>query len=289
MKINQEQALKFVSATMPLMLALPSNTIGQSTCDTTNISNNQVVQCVCADTFSEAGCHACTDPQCPTASIKAQLQSCKGCTDVDINCGRACNLYFSALCNCLKGTAHNCENSGKWWLENSHFLITTIDQVAGILQLGSDNGGWQFGQTLLAGGVSQGGSTFKRDVGTLAVNSVNTRDQEQIHIHVCNNPGSKLRSYLSSATRGQYQTLTQIPDDITGAFPKGTVFCQASQAKGASNMDVARITTDYVNSLHTACEKDNVGAGLITDNNDYSWVCITTGSHAAEQLFCDTS
>lgn len=47
-------------------------------------------------------------------------------------------------------------------------------------------------------------------------------------------------------------------------FSPDTVLCQASQSKGASDIDVAGITVGYLNG-RSACYKDDIGAGLITD------------------------
>lgn len=288
MKINSKQLLGFISTIMALMFTLPSYTIGQPPpCLTNNLVNNQVAQCACAEQYTEKNCHQCVDPQCTTAPLSAHLNSCNGCTNDDITCGTACSLYFTGLCHCLKGIGHGCQNNGKWWLLNSHFIITSQDKIAGILQLGFDNGGWAFGQSLLKGGVSQNGKNIQRDTGTLSVNSVTVRDQDQIHIHVCYNQNSGLRNYLTSLNKGDYVNLKRISMAFTG-FPSDTILCQASQSQGASDINVASITANYVNG-RTQCYKDDIGAGLITDKNDYSWVCLTTTrSASAEQLLCST-
>lgn len=113
MKINSNQLLGFTSTIMAVMLTLPTHTMGQAPpqpplCLTKNLVNNQVAVCGCAEQYTEQDCHACVDKQCPTAVLSAPLKSCNGCTNDDITCGKACELYFTGLCHCLKGIGHGC-------------------------------------------------------------------------------------------------------------------------------------------------------------------------------------
>ncbi|KAE8352281.1 hypothetical protein BDV28DRAFT_4998 [Aspergillus coremiiformis] len=283
-----QSTLRAGLTSLALLCLFPSVTSAVS-CDTTHISNHAVSQCDCATTFSDSGCTRCLDASCNNQPLKGKLtaNTCgSGCVDQNINCD-ACGLYFNSLCRCLKGTATNCVSRGNWWLLNAHQLITTTQRVPGILQLGSDNSGWQLGQEIL--GSSTVAQSLTRADGTLSLNSVLVRDQEQIHIHLCENPKSQLRNYLSSppVRRDNYQTLKPIPTSFPD-YPQGSVRCQASLTKGAANINVAQITSDYLNTVPKACAQDSVGVGLITDGNDYSWVCVTTGEHSGEQLFCGT-
>jgi len=190
----------------------------------------------------------------------------------------------------MQGTvAKKCIQDGDWWLLNDHKLITTTQTIPGILQLGSDNTGWQLGQTQLASpGIPLVSSTATRKTGTLSVNSVLRRTEEQIHIHVCD-ASSQLRTYLTTiALPGHFKVLAPLPTSFLPNFPTGTIWCQASQTKGDQRVDVAGITAEYLKNAN-GCEKSRVGAGLITDGNDYSWACITTAQDfSAEDLFCRT-
>ncbi|KAJ5907360.1 hypothetical protein N7495_000042 [Penicillium taxi] len=276
------------SLILSILILLPWKTGAVTvTCGTADISSNSVGNCECAPSFSEDGCGACTDPFCGDAKLKGKLAVCNaGCVQQNLNCS-ACGLYFGSVCRCLKG-APGCSNNGDWWLLNSHDLISTTKRVPGIVQLGSDNTGWQLGQTLLAWtGISLSTGTATRKTGTLAVNSVKQRDEEQIHIHVCNRPNNQLRDYLSTKVRpDQFQSLKPLETSFP-EFPTKSVLCQASQTKGDNHVDVAGITADHLNKAK-GCDESQVGAGLITDTNDYSWVCITTGYQSGGQLFCRT-
>ncbi|KAK7181193.1 hypothetical protein PSPO01_12825 [Paraphaeosphaeria sporulosa] len=274
-------------AFLSVLLSLPWNIGGVATCGTADIVGNSVANCDCPTRTSlTPSCGGkgmkCNDPYCHVDTTGELVECFEGCVQGNIECD-ACYLYFHSLCLCMKKSNLNCIQSGDWWLLNDHKLITTSKKVPGILQLGSDNGGWEFGQSLLGAGT-----VASRQWGTLSVNSVLSRDEEQIHIHVCDNPSSALRTHLSTLNWYDFKDKPKpllVPIAGNSRFPAGTVQCQAALNPG-THMDVAEITSKYVNSLG-GCEREKVGAGLITDKNDYSWVCLTTmDDHAAVQLFC---
>ncbi|KAK9371940.1 uncharacterized protein V1513DRAFT_285974 [Lipomyces chichibuensis] len=66
------------------------------------------------------------------------------------------------------------------------------------------------------------------------MNSVATRSEEQVHIHVCDNPASKIRDKLSSLWRDNYRTLQSV---------------HLTTAEGFINM--ARDINDYLGSAQT--------------------------------------
>ncbi|KAK7182870.1 uncharacterized protein CC84DRAFT_519668 [Paraphaeosphaeria sporulosa] len=262
--------------------------IGADTCGTADIASGAVTGCECAPSFNDSGCNPCTDKYCNDASLFGNLHTCEiGCTSDNINCN-ACYLYFNGVCRCVKNTALDCINKGgDWWLLNSHTLISTQKQIPGVLQLHSDNKGWELGQMLLGStGITlpPGGNAVTRKTGTLAVNSVHARTEEQIHIHVCDNPNSPLRRYLSGIDPTTYTSLTTLPTSFAN-FPQGTVHCQASKTPGET-MNVAEITAQYLNTVTKPCDKSYVGAGVIFDSRDYTWGCLTTTGHSGEDLFC---
>ncbi|KFZ23391.1 hypothetical protein V502_02133 [Pseudogymnoascus sp. VKM F-4520 (FW-2644)] len=176
-------------------------------------------------------------------------------------------------------------------LLNSRTLITTTQQVRGILELDQvkdSDGGFRLGQQ-----VFQQNIKFDRATGALALNSVATRNEEQIHIHVCGIgiKTSKLRILLSKLKPTDYNTLKPVtlspPDFITGS----AMSCRISPTPGAI-IDVARDINNYLQSTVAkapqSCDQYYVGAGVITDTNDHSWACVTTGTRSAEELFCHT-
>ncbi|KAE8375525.1 hypothetical protein BDV26DRAFT_294996 [Aspergillus bertholletiae] len=290
---EQRLSFKTLSSVFMLICLLPWNTRAATpTCNTQDLSANNVAKCDCAKSFSNAGCKQCIDPYCKVP-VKPSLvpNTCSdGCVTANLNCD-TCFIYFGGLCECLKGTATSCRKSGNWWMLNSHTIITSSQRIPGILQVGTDNGGWQLGQTILKEGTTSISPKVKlsRKYGTLSLNSVLVRDQEQVHIHLCENTNSQLRKYLSSSAvkRSNYQTMKAIPTTLPG-YPSDSIHCQASQSKSDSNIDVAKITSDYLKTVTSGCDMDHVGNGLITDDDDYSWVCVTTQQSSGEQLFCGT-
>ncbi|KAJ5956872.1 hypothetical protein N7501_011151 [Penicillium viridicatum] len=118
-----------------------------------------------------------------------------------------------------------------------------------------------------------------RDIGTLVTNSVSTRSEE-IHIHVCDHPGSTVRGILEKLHRDNSKTTSSV--DLS-ALPKpsAAMSCRASPNKGR---DIIDWLTQYAST--TSCAQYDVGAGVIVDSNGYAWACIITGYKAAETLFC---
>lgn len=150
------------------------------------------------------------------------------------------------------------------------------------MQLGTAadvDGGFRLGQDTLS---SQG----IRDTGTLAMNSMSTRSEDQIHIHVCDWPGSPLRDVIDGLDVNKYRTSQ--PVDLSGLHKSNSKMnCRVSPNTGV-DVNVARDVLDWLKQYQGSsdCAQYNVGAGVITDSNDYSWACIVTGSRAAENLFC---
>jgi hypothetical protein len=170
-------------------------------------------------------------------------------------------------------------------------LITTSQMLSGILELSQapePNGGWQLGQETFKSPDTA--VDYNRASGTLAMNSVATRTEEQIHIHVCDNKVSSLRAELTKLTRSHYTALTQVflPKTV---HSDSLLFCQVAPHSG-DTIDVAASISTYLNNnilnYAASCDKFYVGAGLMTDDRDYSWACVTAGiSAGAENLFCD--
>ncbi|KAK9481754.1 hypothetical protein V1527DRAFT_478632 [Lipomyces starkeyi] len=118
------------------------------------------------------------------------------------------------------------------------------------------------------------------------MNSVSTRSEEQV-----DNPVSRIRDKLSSRWRDNYRTQQPVPLTTAEGFRPGSeMSCRVSPNSGAV-IDMARDINGYLGSLvppPASCAAYYVGAGVITDANDYTWACITTGTRPAEELFCHT-
>jgi hypothetical protein len=161
-------------------------------------------------------------------------------------------------------------------------LITTTQLIPGILQLDTApdiDGGFRLGQdTLSTQGI--------RSTGTLAMNSVSTRSEEQIHIHVCDYPGSPLRDIIDGLDVNKYKSSQ--PVDLSALHKSNAAMnCRVAPNPGVdvnTGRDVVEWLKQYQGSNN--CAQYNVGAGFITDSNDNSWACVVTGARAAENLFC---
>ncbi|KAF9891677.1 hypothetical protein FE257_003689 [Aspergillus nanangensis] len=266
--------MKSIIFTIISILFLPHE-IRSADCTENDISQFSVSSCTCRDSFHDCPTTCPLPGGCgPTPTPK--LNTCDvGCTDANIDCN-ACNLYFGGLCRCIRD--RDCFHDGStdpWTLLHDKTLITTSHRIPGILELGADNRGWQLGQLALKQGE---GSTF--DHGTLALNSVTSRTEDQVHIHVCDRPSSLLRDYLDKQMPGDFQSLKAT--DFEGAgFSKQEVRCQAAKT---AQFNMAQLVTNYLMSL-SPCDNFHVGAGLVNDKSGNTWGCITPHG-SAEYLFC---
>ncbi|KGO45169.1 hypothetical protein PEX1_000080 [Penicillium expansum] len=285
---------------------------GPNLCTSADITKMDVSGCTCPSTFPSSPTDlvcvtpsgqcpiTCNPPPPPSPVIpRSELSQCySGCVDANSECN-GCYIWFSSLCRCIRafqaGTPTTCiaspsigagppqpNQSPSWVVLGGGDLITTTDLIPGILQLNSAadvDGGFRLGQdTLNNRGI--------RDTGTLAINSVSTRSEEQIHIHVCNNPGSTVRGILDKLHRDSFNTTSSV--DLS-ALPKpsAAMSCRASHNRGEDiniGRDIVNWLTQYAGT--TTCAQYDVGAGVIVDSNGYAWACITTGHRAAENLFC---
>ncbi|KAJ5626009.1 hypothetical protein N7510_002318 [Penicillium lagena] len=265
----------------------------------------QVTGCSCLQSGVAAKCPLlapqCNSPTAPNEVVPispfngGQLLWGQGCIDANVPCN-ACYIWFGSLCRCLKNSADctlaqpNVVGDPIWALlsnKAAHGLITTSQKLPGILQLKQapePNRGWQLGQSVLRNPPTTP-AQYTRKTGALAMNSVSTRTEEQIHIHVCNNPTSVIRTILSRLPRAGYTQSTLVPLPL--GFPAGSELrCQISPQPGM-DINVANAILKYLGPLHSyGCEQFRVGAGLIIDNYDYTWACVTTGTRGAEDLFC---
>ncbi|KAK7177840.1 hypothetical protein PSPO01_16113 [Paraphaeosphaeria sporulosa] len=249
-------------------------------CSTPEIESGSVSGCACGDkttAFIEAGCVSQTDPNCnkrvPQASFVVGYQ---GCVAKNLPCGNDCGLYFGGVCRCLKGSS-DCICRGDWWLLNAHELISTSRVIPGIVELGPENVGWRLGQELLSGNnITLNGLVATRANGALAANSVHQRDQDQIHIHVCDANSSALTTYPSSKVRREdfppSGAASRLPTAFGLRFPKGSVLCQAAANKNDDTIDVDHVANNYITRANKCDKAYYVGAGLTTDTNDYSWL-----------------
>ncbi|KAK7178309.1 hypothetical protein PSPO01_15641 [Paraphaeosphaeria sporulosa] len=184
-------------------------------------------------------------------SLKASLVvGHQGCVAKNLPCGNGCGLYFGGVCRPLKG-ASDCIRRGDWWLLNAHELISTSRVIPGIVELGTENAGWRLGQELLSGNnITVNGLVATRANGALAVNSVHHRDQDQIHIHVCDANSSALTTYLSTKVRREdfppSGAPSPLPTDFGPKFPKGSILCQAAANKNDDTIDVAHVANNYI-------------------------------------------
>ncbi|PKY05260.1 hypothetical protein P168DRAFT_304293 [Aspergillus campestris IBT 28561] len=268
LKLNFNLSIPLSTLLLLILLPTPTHT---ADCTEAEISQWSTTSCTCHDPNTFTICpHTCplgpASAQC-APNPNTHLQQCHvGCTDANKDC-TTCDLYFGGMCRCTR--SQNCfhdASTDPWTLLHDHKLITTSHHTPGILDLHGDNRGWELGQIVFATGT-----VSSRADGALAMNSVHSRSEEQVHIHVCDRPVSVFRTYLNGiASPAAYtQGLTPMDFDQLG-FQKHSVLCRA-QKTGLSSA--------------APCAWYYVGAGLITDQKGYTWGCVTT-TGSAEFLFC---
>jgi hypothetical protein len=305
MKIYQN----YYSFIISLFLVIPI--WAQNLCTSDDIAKMDVSGCRCPSDFpsppnnlicngNSMDCPITCNPSPPSPVVpRAQLSQCgSGCVNVNSRCN-GCYIWFSSLCRCLRdfqaGSQTDCLASPdippgppkphqppSWVLLRTGDLITTTQLIPGILQLDTApdfDGGFRLGQDVLN---SQG----IRSTGTLAMNSVSTRSEEQIHIHVCDYPGSPLRGIIDGLDVNKYKSSQPVP---LAALHKSdaAMNCRVSPKSGV-DVNTGRDVIDWLNQYkgQKDCAQYNVGAGVITDSNDNSWACVVIGARAAENLFC---
>ncbi|KAJ5091137.1 hypothetical protein NUU61_006007 [Penicillium alfredii] len=112
-----------------------------------------------------------------------------------------------------------------WVVLNNGDLITTTQQVLGILQLGSapdPDGGFRLGQNTLGNGFP--GQQYTKQTGTLAINGVSSRFEEQIHIHLCNNSNSGVHKILDQQHRDNFRVSSSVDLSSLGK-PNAEMMC----------------------------------------------------------------
>lgn len=295
MNFKDQLALNLPFIIAVLFLLLTKNTDAVQ-CTANQISSLSVNGCDCQKSGVPVQCPLLA-PQCgspPTEVVPiyknngGQILWGQGCIDANFGCN-GCYLWYGSLCQCLKnpGDCFQVQVSGNpiWALLSKKApsgLITTSQKLPGILQLDQaplPDLGWTLGQYILRNPQDKA-VKYTRASGSLAMNSVATRSEEQIHIHVCDNPTSKLRQALSKLQRSDFAALAPVPGY--------SMWCQVAKHAGEDMLVAARISEFLTNILPPSayCNKYKVGAGLITDPLDYSWACVTTGTTSAEELFC---
>ncbi|KAJ5747532.1 uncharacterized protein N7511_009228 [Penicillium nucicola] len=247
-------------------------------CTTAQIEKGGVTNCACVagkDKGEQPGdkCNKCDIGLCnktPQQSV-SRLSACyQGCTDANHPCN-SCFIWFKSVCECQQNG--NCASflsakGDSTWIKIAHDrLITTTTHTPGILELHSE-APWQFGQSGLV-----------RDSKALTINSVSTRTQEQIHIHDCpvlDDP----KKLLAKQNYADFDNIAPIKH-MPGPDPWQ---CKVNSNKG---QDIDRVTTDLQNFIakHPDCTH-NIGAAVVVDSNDRTWMCITTDADPTQYTFC---
>lgn len=288
-----------VAIGVPAQNSAPEATPGVPLCTSSDIANMNVLNCKCPSNFP-APPKACNGhPQHCTQTCKGgsvisldELNTCgAGCIDANNECN-ACYIWFSSLCGCIQELQAkkptSCIPSGNitpnqrsppvWMVNAGHDLITTTYLVPGILQLDEIPNYWV--------GFNLGQDTVRQlyhGDGTLAINSVASRTEEQIHIHLCNNPNSKVRGVLDGLNRDNYKTLASV--DLSKINPNFAMECRVSSQRG-EDINQGKDIIDYLGSLKfDDCARYHVGSGYMVDKNGFAWSCITTAG-SAQEIFC---
>ena len=187
----------------------------------------------------------------------------EGCTEANAGCN-SCFLWFDKVCTCLKNGKCDESPSGLW-IQLNDGKITTKQRMPGILELASEEP-WEWGQSLATSSQA------------LVINSVKTRHQEQIHMHVCEaKPGKPgIREILGDLKRPDYGTLQQVKNREW--------MCRVQSTK---NTPITGVTRDIrAKTLKDPGCSNLVGAAVVTDTYGYTWMCLTTGLGSTQGEFC---
>lgn len=245
-----------------------SGTVGTGgACKGSQISTNNVQNCQC-DTSQRPPCKSCDLKSC-ASHTHSGLDTCYvGCTDANRLCD-SCYLWFDQLCVCLQTgcpTRKSTSTNSEWVLMNGKLglLVTTTELMPGIRELWVEDP-WTWGQ-----------EKWKRGSEALAINSVRTRSQEQIHMHICS-VNDDAQKWLTNLDHTKYQTMTKIPGRDWQ--------CRVGQQPGDSVHDMTDLTQRALFS-GSWCP-DFIGAAVIVDNKDRIWACLTTDEKdTTEFVFC---
>ncbi|CEJ60215.1 hypothetical protein PMG11_08798 [Penicillium brasilianum] len=243
-------------------------------CHSEWIQTNDLKNCNC-DEGSSTTCQECDLGNCNgialTSTSKLKKPHCyEGCTEANWGCD-SCFLWFKSVCNSVqKGI-----QSGKYkpspsglWIRLNEELLSTTQRTPGILELTSEEP-WDWGQTL-----------YDRGTQALVINSVKTRKQEQIHFHICDGkqqPGDP-KFILGALNYAKFQ---QKPIKVPG-HPNW--LCRVESAK---DTPISGVTADIRTQTATGgpCSK-LVGAAVLVDSHDRTWMCLTTGIGSTQGIFC---
>jgi hypothetical protein len=128
------------------------------------------------------------------------------------------------------------------------------------------DGAWLFAQ-----------QNYKTDSQGLALNPVIVRTMEHVHIHVCKR-NKAMGKTLGGQTIPSRSQLVPLPGD-------GEMYC-----RWVSGGPVKDFAGDVANFLanppsKTIC-KDQVGAGMMTDDKGRFWACVTTNRNGPLEKVC---
>lgn len=189
----------------------------------------------------------------------------EGCTEANAGCD-SCFLWFNKVCTCLKDGCVDSPTTHSW-IQLPDGKLTSKQRMAGILELSSEEP-WEWGQSLASSSQA------------LVINSVKARKQEQIHMHICEartgKPGG-VRELLGGLRRSDYGSLTQVKN-------QGDWWCRVEDKK---NTPITNVISDIKSKVtkNPGCS-NLIGAAVLTDTNDYKWVCLTTGLGSTQGQFC---
>ncbi|KAL7788626.1 hypothetical protein V8C37DRAFT_388014 [Trichoderma ceciliae] len=249
-------------------------------CNISDIQGMNVNGCECQkhhDGCSATGCYTCG---LLINDRHTNYKNCDvGCTNDDKYC-MGCGVWFSTLCDCLKGSSSKCNHTGEvkpngpmiWvLLPKDEPLVTTTNLLPGILEMTEDyqkyGGGWDFAQE-------------RYDPGTqaLALNSVRSRTMEQLHIHLCPKPTKqepKVFDILSKATLNPTHRFVKVQDDL---------YCiSVENGKGPLK--------NFAEDIHNFMKEKKIcegllGAGIMRDYHNNTWGCITGNWDGPVASFC---
>lgn len=248
-------------------------------CQASDISLGLVANCGCRSGIND--CRRCISQS--GALLNVGLIACNTVCGSDNRECHGCDIWYGGVCECLKSyplpnTVAGCYGNTPWqgpgnglppvWiLRNSANLISSTVLNTGIENLNQmpvNNEGWLLGLAHINTATQ-----------ALAMNSVNTRTRNEIHIHLCNK-NNAVSSYLGTQAASPNFAPFAIPGTTTS-------YCKTTQ----NGMPITP-SSDFVNwvAQNPSANINTLGIGVLTDtHNNYIWTCIST-SGVAEFIFC---
>lgn len=267
----------------------PRNPKPTGLCSQKDIESRSILNCDCRGKSTKCKVSCPTDKQTCTTTYTPDkfVNKCDdGCVQSEADC-KGCGLYYHSLCDCLKDpknpkicTTNKPPSSGPIWAHlktggNEHDLYTTTEVIPGILEMAAPpydfhNEGWLFAQ-----------DEWTKDE-ALAMNPWIVRTEEQVHIHLCEAQGLT-KAVLTKEDIASEKHLVKLKAPGSPQFQ--SLYCMGRKNTNDKIDNFMEALNEFRNEHKDVCPQE-IGAGMMRDNNGRPWACATTSYHGPLPYFC---